>query len=157
MERMKIINLKFLKEQWREELHILRNEPFKLSISFATGVFIGFTPTVGFQTILCFIISRIFKISFIASLVGASIPTGIPWLIPFLYYGCYKVGKFFVSVNLNFTMGDFKGIKNFIPVGIIKFGKPVIIGSFICAFLGGIVSFLIVYFVTLRIKRNEIK
>ena len=79
MKRMKIINLKFLKEQWREELHILRNEPFKLSISFATGVFIG----------------------------------------------------------------------------IIKFGKPLIIGSFICAFLGGVISFLIVYFVALRMKRNE--
>jgi len=67
MKRKKIINLKFLKEQWREELHILRNEPFKLSLSFATGVFIGFIPTVGFQTILCFIVSKVFKMSFIAS------------------------------------------------------------------------------------------
>ncbi|MCM8804696.1 MAG: DUF2062 domain-containing protein [Candidatus Omnitrophica bacterium] len=53
---MKKINLKFLKNEWRKELYILRTHPLKISLSFATGIFIGFTPTIGFQTILCYLI-----------------------------------------------------------------------------------------------------
>lgn len=152
---IKFFKLEFFKNEWRKELSILKHNPFKLAISFSTGIFIGFTPTVGFQTILCFLVSKVFKISFIAALIGASIPTGIPWLIPFLYYGCYKVGEFIFPSYRNFTLSDFKGIKNFISVSIMNFGKPLIAGSLICGVIGSVLSFFIVYFLVLKFKKNE--
>jgi len=152
---MKSGRMNFLKKEWRRELNIFKNEPLKLALSFGIGVFIGFTPTVGFQTILCYLISKIFKISFIASFIGSSIPTGIPWLIPFLYYGCYRVGEFLTGIYPHFTISDFRGIGSFVSLSIINFGKPLIAGCLFCGVIGGYLSFFVVY--RMLLKRNENK
>ncbi len=151
---MKKIDIKFLRNEWRRELKILKEYPLKISISFATGVFIGFTPTIGFQTILCYLISKLTGGSFIIMFIGSSIPTGIPYLIPFTYYGCYKVGLFITKMRPEFTLSDFKELKSFLSWIIIDIGKPLIYGCLICGLVGWIISFLLVYFI-LRFKNEK--
>jgi len=142
---LKKINIKFLKNEWQKELKVLKKNPLKVSLSFTTGVFIGFTPTIGFQTILSYLVSRLIGGSFIIMFIGSSIPTGIPYLIPFTYYGCYKVGLLITKTHPVFTLSEFKEIKSFLSWIIIDIGKPLIYGCLICGIIGWIVSFLIIY------------
>jgi len=151
---LKKISFKFLKNEWDKELKILKLYPLKVSISFATGIFIGFTPTIGFQTILCFIISKLIKGSFIIMFIGSSIPTGIPYLIPFTYYGCYKVGLLITKTKSEFTLLHFKQLKSFLSWIIIDIGKPLIYGCLLCGIIGGIISFFIM-FIILKLKHGK--
>ena len=151
---MKKISFKFLKNEWNKELKILKLYPLKVSISFATGIFIGFTPTIGFQTILCFIISKLIKGSFIIMFIGSSIPTGIPYFIPFTYYGCYKVGLLITKTKPEFTLLHFKQLKSFLSLIIIDIGKPLIYGCLLCGIIGGIISFFIM-FIILKLKHGK--
>ncbi|MCM8771629.1 MAG: DUF2062 domain-containing protein [Candidatus Omnitrophica bacterium] len=154
---IKRVSLSYLKKEWRKELNIFKNQPLKLAISLSIGVFIGFTPTIGFQTILCYLFSKLFNLSFIATFIGGSIPTGIPYQIPFTYYFCYKVGSFILNTKTNFTIHDFKNIKSFVYYSIITFGKPLVTGCFFCAFCGGILTFLISYILILKFKNEKNK
>lgn len=151
---MKKISFKFLKNEWDKELKILKLYPLKVSISFATGIFIGFTPTIGFQTILCFIISKLIKGSFIIMFIGSLIPTGIPYLIPFTYYGCYKVGLLITKTKSEFTLLHFKQLKSFLSWIIIDIGKPLIYRCLLCGIIGGIISFFIM-FIILKLKHGK--
>ncbi|MGC9031667.1 MAG: DUF2062 domain-containing protein [Minisyncoccia bacterium] len=151
---MKKINLKFLRCEWQKELKILKDYPLKIAISFATGIFIGFTPTIGFQTILCYLISRLIGGSFIIMFIGGSIPTGIPYLIPFTYYGCYKVGLLITKTHPVFKLSDFKEFKSFLSWVIIDIGKPLIYGCLVCGTIGWIVSFFIIYSI-LKFKNKK--
>jgi uncharacterized protein len=79
--------------------HVLHADdpPDRLALGAAIGVFITFTPTVGFQTPL---------VIFCAWLLRANKVIGLPilWIsnpatmVP-IYYGCYAVGRFVLQVD----------------------------------------------------------
>lgn len=154
---IKYKSISYLRKEWQKELNILKNQPFRLALSLSIGVFIGFTPTIGFQTILCYLFSRLFNLSFIGTFIGGSIPTGIPYQIPFTYYLCYKVGTILLKTKTNFSIHDFKNMKSFVYYSIINFGKPLVAGCFFCAFWGGILTFLISYFLISKLKNEKNK
>ena len=91
--------LRFLRREWQNELKNFRGTNSDLALAFSVGVFIGFTPTIGFQTILCYLFSRVFNKSFLAAFIGGSTVTGIPWLIPTGFFllacGHYSFLSFF--------------------------------------------------------------
>lgn len=151
------MSFSYLKNEWRKELKIMKNQSFRLVSSLSVGVFIGFTPTIGFQTLICYLFSKLFNLSFIALFIGSSIPTGIPYQIPFTYYLCYKVGCILLKTKINFTIHDFKNMKSFIYYSIINVGKPLIVGCFFNAFWGGILTFLIAYILILKFKNGKNK
>ena len=151
---MKRINLKFLRDEWDKDIKILKLYPLKLSLSFGIGIFIGFTPTIGFQTLLCYIISRLIKGNFIIMFIGSSIPTGIPYFIPFTYYGCYKVGILITKTKPEFTLVYFKQLKIFLSWFIIDIGKPLIYGCLLCGVIGGLISFFTMYII-LKLKDEK--
>lgn len=151
---MKRISFKFLKNEWDKELKVLKKNPLKVSLSFAIGIFIGFTPTIGFQTMLCYIISRLIGGSFIIMFIGGSIPTGIPYLIPFTYYGCYKVGLLITKTKPEFTLSHFQQLKSFLSWIIIDIGKPLIYGCLLCGVIGGLLSFFTMYII-LKLKHGK--
>ncbi|MCS7179748.1 MAG: DUF2062 domain-containing protein [bacterium] len=155
MSKIKFPTLYYLKKEWRKEINIFKNQPFRLALSLSLGVFIGFTPTIGFQTILCYLVSQLLDLSFIGTFTGSSIPTGIPYLIPFTYYFCYKVGTFLLKIKTNFSIHDFKNMKSFLFYSLINIGKPLIVGCFFCAFIGAILTFLLSFFLINRFKKNK--
>ncbi|PIV64417.1 MAG: hypothetical protein COZ37_01935 [bacterium (Candidatus Ratteibacteria) CG_4_10_14_3_um_filter_41_18] len=69
-------------------------------MTFAIGVIIGFSPTIGFQTLLCLLCAKLFRKNFLALFAGSSVPTGIPWVIPFVYFFCYRLGNLILRENL---------------------------------------------------------
>ncbi|MCM8767447.1 MAG: DUF2062 domain-containing protein [Candidatus Omnitrophica bacterium] len=152
---IKYITFSYLKKEWNRELNILKDRPLNIAMSLSTGIFIGFTPTIGFQTILCYLFSKLLNLSFILTFIGSSIPTGIPYLIPFTYFFCYKIGTILLKTKMNLSINDFKNLKDFFYYSIIKIGKPLVVGCFFCAFLGWILTFLISYVLLFKRFKNE--
>ena len=141
---------KWLFKEWWKELRCIKGPPKETSISLAIGVFIGFTPTIGFQTILCYGIARLLKKSFFISFIGSSLVTGIPLLIPGVYYFEYRVGCHLLKIppfprfhtaNLSF---------------LFSLGKPILLGSLVSAVIGGIFSYVITYAILKIFKKGEI-
>ncbi|MFN4227972.1 MAG: DUF2062 domain-containing protein [Candidatus Ratteibacteria bacterium] len=150
---IKYTTFRYLKKEWNREQNILKDRPLNIAMSLSTGIFIDFTPTIGFQTILCYLFSKLFNLSFIVTFIGSSIPTGIPYQIPFTYYLCYKIGTILLRTKMDFSINDFKTIKNFLYYSVIKIGRPLIIGCFFCAFWSAILTFLITYILLIRFKK----
>ena len=134
-----------------KDIHWEKEDPKVFSQSVAAGVFIGFTPTVGLQTIICYIWSRMFKKNFFATFLGTFIPSGTPIQIPFTYFLCYKVGQYLLG-NTDFTVPGFKSIGNIYEAGKAIL-KPLWLGSIFIGILTGV----IMYFVVLVILQKKSK
>ncbi len=136
--------------EWWRELRNIHGHPREVSSSLALGVFIGFTPTIGFQTVLCYGFSRILKKSFLVSFLGSCLVTGVPWLIPLVYYSEYWVGCKILGIS------PFHFIFSYHPTisYLLSLGKPLLLGSLLISFLGGGMAYGITYFI-LRIIRRE--
>jgi len=150
MNSFKRMNLKIL---WREEIKKIKKSPNNVAISLAIGFFIGFTPTIGFQTILCFLFAKLFKKNFIITFIGSSIPTGIPYLIPFVYYGCYKIGSYILGWEGNIKIEKFT-TKKMLFWELINFGKPLIVGCLLCGIISGLVVYFLTYFLMRKNEKN---
>ena len=145
-----------LRREWQKEIRNFRGGNKGLALSVAVGVFIGFTPTIGFQTILCYLFARAFKKSFLAAFIGSCFATGTPWQIPFVYFLGYKFGvlmlgkEMFGNVSLSYLrLLHAKQI-------IVLLGKPLLLGSFSLAVLGGFVSYPIVLILLKKTRKKQI-
>ena len=132
---------KFLRREWQKEIQNSRVGNKDLALSVAVGVFIGFTPTIGFQTILCYLFARTFNKSFMAAFIGSCFPAGTPWQIPLVYFLGYKFGVLMLGREAfgNVSLSYLKLLSG--KQIIVLLGKPLLLGSFSLAVLGGLVSY----------------
>ena len=145
-----------LRREWQKEIRNFRGGNKDLALSVAVGVFIGFTPTIGFQTILCYLFARAFNKSFLAAFVGSCFPAGTPWQILPVYFLSYKFGvlilgrETFGTVSLGYLrLLDAKQI-------ITLLGKPLLLGSFSLAVLGGLISYPIALIILKKTRKGQI-
>jgi hypothetical protein len=133
------------KGKFLKELHLRKESPQVLSQSLGLGVFIGFTPTVGIQTILCYLLARALKKNFLAIFLGASLPTGIPIQIPFTYLFCFKVGSYLLFGKTSFINPNFKGVNFWTIVSYFSLRNIIVllIGSVFIGTLGGILTYFL--------------
>lgn len=68
----------------------LEDEPWRIALSLAVGVFISFTPFWGLQTILSFVVAAVFRLNQAATLAGTWM--NLPWFAPFVYAGALALG-----------------------------------------------------------------
>lgn len=98
----KYIYLKFLR---------FKDSPEKIALSFSIGVFIGIFPTFGIGGILVILISYIFKLNYIAGLLGTFIMNYVT--SPFFWALSYFVGEFIVSGKLEWKGFERSSLKGF--------------------------------------------
>ncbi|MFI5175350.1 MAG: DUF2062 domain-containing protein [Terriglobia bacterium] len=67
-----------LKKQIEKLLHI-HDSPERTALAFAIGVFFGFSPFLGFHTILVLLVAFLFRLNRVASLIGVYLNN--PWTI----------------------------------------------------------------------------
>ncbi|MGD9638470.1 MAG: DUF2062 domain-containing protein [Alphaproteobacteria bacterium] len=79
------------------KLKRIPEKPHSIAAGFASGVFISFTPFVGFHLILSAVLAFILKGSIVASLLGTIV--GNPWTFPFIWIGSYRLGLFIISLS----------------------------------------------------------
>ena len=123
----------------------------KLALSFAVGVFISITPTFGFHTILAIVLSFLFKLNKVATIIGTLFNN--PWTTLPVYYADYKIGAFVTGCNKQFLIEPLT-LKHILSQGKDAF-IVLLIGSII---LGAVVSFVMYHtikYILSKHKRRE--
>jgi uncharacterized protein (DUF2062 family) len=73
----------------------LDEEPSRLAMGMAVGVFIGITPLYGLHTLLALIAAFCFRLNKAATITGAWL--NLPWFAPFVYGFSLKLGESILS------------------------------------------------------------
>ena len=68
----------------------LDDRPWRVALALAVGVFISFTPFLGFQTLLALLTAAVFRLN--AAVVVTGTWLNLPWFMPFVYAGALKLG-----------------------------------------------------------------
>jgi uncharacterized protein (DUF2062 family) len=133
------------------------NEPAPLiSQSLGLGVFIGFTPTVGVQTILCFVLARLLRRNFLAVFAGTFLPAGTPIQIAFSYFASYRVGCFLLGKPM-MSAPDFHNAK-FLAM-YSRLGEGILLalwtgGIFLGIISGGLTCLILLLLIRIRRKHG---
>lgn len=149
--------LRFFKSLTRENIRTFINAHFfdksepiiKKSLSIGFGVFMGIFPIWGYQMLVGVALAHLLKLNKALVLVAANI--SIPPLIPFIIYGSYKLGAFFVSEpkdDFLFSQGlNLENIKD----NLVQY----MIGAIALAIIAGVLSglFAHVYLTLKRLKK----
>lgn len=78
-----------LRERLVALLH-LDDPPWRVALALALGVFISFTPFLGFQTLLALLLATLFRLNAAVLVTGTWL--NLPWFMPFVYGGALKLG-----------------------------------------------------------------
>lgn len=78
-----------LRDRFVALLH-LDDPPWRVALALAVGVFISFTPFLGFQTLLALLVGAVARLN--AAVVVTGTWLNLPWFMPFVYAGALKVG-----------------------------------------------------------------
>lgn len=100
---MSFAPLRALRYQFLKVLR-LKDDPHKVALGFALGVFVGFTPTIPLQTYMAIGLAFIFRGSAIAAAAAVWISNPLT-LWPF-YYGDFVVGKLITGSEVDFSMAE---------------------------------------------------
>jgi uncharacterized protein len=90
--------------RFREHVtHVLHldEEPSRLAMGMAVGVFIGLTPLYGLHTLLALVVAWVFRLNKAATITGAWL--NLPWFAPFIYAFCLKLGEAILSGGVDFS------------------------------------------------------
>jgi uncharacterized protein len=70
---------KALVRRWLDTLLHVADTPQRTAAAFAVGVFFGFSPFLGFHTVLAIIVAFLFDLNRVAALLG--VYSNLPWII----------------------------------------------------------------------------
>lgn len=83
------VSARALRERFVGLLH-LDDPPWRVALALAVGVFISFTPFLGFQTLLALLVGAVARLN--AAVVVTGTWLNLPWFAPFIYAGALKLG-----------------------------------------------------------------
>jgi uncharacterized protein (DUF2062 family) len=82
----------------------IRGEPREIALGFALGIFIGMSPTMGFQMPIAVFIAAIFRYNKVSAAMGVWITN--PLTAPFLYSLTYLVGGKIIGLEKVFSFSE---------------------------------------------------
>ena len=129
----------------------LKESPHRIALAFATGVFIGMSPLLGFHTLLGFAIAWIFRLNPFALLAGVYITN--PWTIVPIYTFSTYVGAQCLGIEQIIPKIDWSDL-NFINLlsDLEPFLMPFIFGTLLMGTISSIVSYIIIYMAAKKIR-----
>lgn len=105
LSRPKAYYLRFkhkgFKRFWREDIIASNDSPAKKAWSIALGVFIGFTPLYGIQTVIVLVLAGALRLNKVIALFFTYI--SLPPFIPFIMYGSLQLGAWILNAQENFS------------------------------------------------------
>ncbi len=116
--------------------------PKKIAMSFAVGVFIGFSPFFGLHTLLGLLAAYIFHLSRAATVTGVFITNPIS-LVP-IYTFCIWLGMVILGVDMSDVILniDWKSMTLFtMSVELEALLLPFFVGTFVAGIIGAVVSY----------------
>lgn len=133
------IKKKGLKRFFVEDFLGSNDSPKKKALSVALGVFIGFSPLWGLQTILVLMLAVFFRLN--KTIAFAFSNVSLPPFIPFIIYGSLELGQVILQEPISYSVNDL--MEN---LEVLEHLKTYIVGSFALATLGAMVFGLSAYF-----------
>lgn len=115
-----------LRERFMALLH-LDDPPWRVALALAVGVFISFTPFLGFQTLLALLVAAVARLNPAVVVTGTWL--NLPWFMPFVYAGALKLGAWLLQDLRGF--GDWS-LALLIGTTLLGFGAAVI--TYVVAF-----------------------
>lgn len=132
--------------QFIQRLKSLNGDPHFIAMGMAVGVFISFTPTIPFHTVLAIAIAYVLNGSKAAAAIGVWVSN--PVTIPFFYYGCYKIGRLILGHKIPLN-AKYETISM-----LLKQGADVTVVMMIGGIVLGIVPAIVAYFVTRKLAES---
>ena len=142
-----MINIDKLKHQFKKILS-LDAHPGHISVGFAVGVFISFTPFFGLHTPLAIAFAFLFRLNKLTTITGAWVNsplTVVPVLVASYNLGRFLRGK--PARELAFKSLDWHSLQ--------PYAKSILLGSSILGFVAAIVSYFICYWVVTFFRRKD--
>lgn len=132
-----------------KDIIISESSPFEISAGFGIGIFIGFLPFYGFQTILSILAAVLIKRVNKLSLIFAT-QLFLPFVIPFVVALNFLTGS--LILNRKILIFHIKDISD-----ILVYFKPILLGSIPNGLLFGLISTAVLYKIInfIRRKNNE--
>lgn len=135
-----------------------------IALGSAIGMWIGLTPTVGFQMLLVVFVSVLtapfFRFNRIAAIVAVYVSNPIT-MVP-LYYFLYKVGAWFVGGDVTrddfaamVEYKDFAGWWQTVVSLVIDLGYPLLVGTLIVATVGGVLTYPAMRWLLHRVRPED--
>ncbi|MPM12524.1 hypothetical protein SDC9_58877 [bioreactor metagenome] len=139
----------------REKIIRLKGDPVKIYRGFALGSFIGVSPLIGMQVLICLGLSTLLRISRPASVIGVLNTNWTKGL--FLYPVNYRIGAWILGNN---NLVDFtKILHGNILRNIINAGPDVfismLIGGFVTGAILAVAYYYLVHFILTKFRKNE--
>ncbi|WP_426483394.1 DUF2062 domain-containing protein [Flavobacterium sp. 2] len=142
---------KGFKKFFLEDILESNDSNFKKSAAIALGIFIGFSPFWGFQTILLFTFAAIFRLNKVIAYLTSNV--SFPPFIPFIIYASLQVGSIFVSSDAPLVLDSSITLDD-----IQKNATQYIVGSLILASVSaltvGFISYLLLTAFSSKNKPN---
>ena len=141
---------KGFKKFFLEDILESKDSNFKKSAAIALGIFIGFSPFWGFQTILLFTFAAIFRLNKVIAYLTSNV--SFPPFIPFIIYASLQVGSIFVSSNAPLVLDSSITLDD-----IQKNATQYIVGSLILATVSALSVGLISYLLLTTFSKKQIE
>ena len=125
-----------LRERFVALLH-LDDPPWRVALALAVGVFISFTPFLGFQTLLALLVAAVARLN--AAVVVTGTWLNLPWFMPFVYAGGLKLGAWLLR-DLH-SLGDWS--------------LALLIGTTLLGFVAAVVTYVVAFGVMRRRSRRR--
>jgi uncharacterized protein (TIGR03546 family) len=142
-----VIPIKKLKQQFKKILS-LDAHPGHISVGFAVGVFISFTPFFGLHTPLAIALAFIFRLNKLTCITGAWVNTPLT-IVPVLV-ASYNLGRFLLGKphkELIFKALEWQQLQ--------PYAKSILLGSSIIGFMAAVASYFICYWLVTFFRRKD--
>jgi uncharacterized protein len=125
-----------LRERFVALLH-LDDPPWRVALALAIGVFISFTPFLGFQTLLALLVATVARLNAAVLVTGTWL--NLPWFMPFVYAGGLKLGAWLLRDLHSF--GDWS--------------LALLIGTTLLGFVAAVVTYVVAFGIMRRRRRRR--
>ncbi len=142
-----MLNKEVWKERFRKILS-LDSHPRHISLGFAVGVFISFTPFFGIHTPMAIAAAFLFRLNKLTCITGAWINTPLT-VVPILGLS-YKLGR----ILLGRPPGELK-IRGLEWAMLKKNASSLILGSSIIGFVLAVVAYFLCYWLIVRFRKKD--
>ena len=146
-------------QQHSLKLLAIRDTPEAIAGGVAIGIFIGFTPLIGLKTVLTILFAWLTRSNILAAVI-ASAAHDILWpVMPVIFRYEYDVGYWLLSkphhlppplLHAHLQIHSWRNWTHLLTVG-----KPLLLGSLICAAPFGLLSYLLTKRLIIRHRRKK--
>lgn len=142
-----MIDTEKIKQKFRKILS-LDAHPGHISLGFAVGVFISFTPFFGLHTPMAIALAFLFRLNKLTCITGAWINTPLT-VVPVLV-ASYNLGRFLLGKPHKELV--FKGLE---WQQLQPYAKSILLGSSIIGFAAAVMSYFISYWLIVAFRRRD--